>query len=364
MPSRFPSTSAHVRRTVRRVWRLRPSRTPLPDGKSQRISKRPPAPPYWQNIAPYLRAHPNPNGSRRHSLWILVLQAKKIRYRFFERGPLPSLYVPPAAARAAAHEILAFEKERPATPLPHPPMRNGLYWYAALLAALIPWHRLRWETHPSLACLPGSAREWLTIGGLDAYRVAVTGEWWRSVTSLTLHADAAHLVSNLVMGIIFGIPLCRYSGVGFGFLLTILAGALGNMGTAYIRPASFLSQGFSTAVFASVGLLAAFAAHYAMTTRVSQADTKAFKHAAFSALGPLGAGIGFLALLGGSDAPNVDYLAHSMGLAAGIVLGFTAAFGAPSLLTLSGRKNAVMQGASLALAAILLATCWLLALSE
>ena len=367
MPTRFPASTSLVRRTLRRVWRPQPGKRTLTGNTARRLFKRPPAPPYWRNIAPLLRQHPHTSGNDRHRLWILVLQAKKIPYRFFDRVPLSSLYVPPMGTLAAAHEILAFERERPAPPLAHPPVRHGLYWYAALLAALIPWHRLRWNGAVSFVDLPATARDWLTIGGLDAYRVAVSDEWWRAVTSLTLHADAAHLVSNLVMGVVFGIPLCRHTGVGLGFLLTILAGTLGNLATAHIRPASFLSQGFSTAVFASVGLLAAFAAAFAARHAVAAAsDYKpgtAFKQGILKALVPLGAGFGFLAMLGGSDAPNVDYLAHTLGFAAGIALGLMIAFGAPKMLTLQGKRNAALQGASLVLAAALLALCWRAALA-
>ncbi len=67
-------------------------------------------------------------------------------------------------------------------------------------------------------------------------------------------------------------------------------------------------------------------------------------------------------MLGGSDAPNVDYLAHVMGLASGIVLGLGIAFFAPRLLVLRGTGNTALQTASLAAAACLLAGSWLLAL--
>ena len=278
------------------------------------------------------------------------------------------MYVPPVATLAAAHEILAFEKERPEHPPVQPLERHGLYWYAALLTALIPWHRLRWNGAFSFADLPTAARDWLTVGGLDAYRVAALGEWWRTITSLTLHADAAHLISNLTMGIVFGLPLCRYTGVGFGFLLTILAGALGNLVSAHIRPATFLSQGFSTAVFASVGLLAAFAAAFAIShalgTGIPQKSRTTLKLGILKALVPLGAGLGFLAMLGGSDAPNVDYLAHTAGLVAGIILGLATAFGVPGLLNLRSKRNAVLQGISLIIAATLLVVCWRLALKS
>ena len=362
MALRFPGSSSFARRALRLS---RPSRRPRAGrsgpGTFKAIAKRPLAPPFWRNIAPKIREQSKKTGPDRHRHWQLVLQAKRIPYRFFERG-LVSLYVPPVAEKTALHEILAFEKERPAAQLPQPPERRGLYWYAALLAILIPWHRMRWDQLFSLPCLPETARDWLLKGGLDAYRVSVSGEWWRAVTSLTLHADAAHLVSNLVMGALFGIPLCRHTGVGLGFFLTILAGAAGNIATAYLRPASFLSQGLSTAVFASVGLLAAFAAAFAARHAMAASDENqrgaALKQGVLKGMIPLGAGLGILAMLGGSEAPNVDYLAHTMGLIAGMALGFCVAFFAPNLLILRGKKNALAQSVSLAAAVCLIVFSW------
>lgn len=375
MGFRFSATSSAVRRTLRRARFPHPRRfTARPGGTDGTVMvKRPPAPQRWRNIAPGLRASRAPVGTpgraspqdrQRH--WLLVLQAKGIRYRFYERNDTPFLYVPPVAERVALHEILAFEQERPIPPLPQPMPRKGLYWYAVLIAMLAPWHCVRWDKLLSLSILPATPREWLTTAGLDAYRVSVTGEWWRAFTSLTLHADAAHLVSNLVMGVIFGIPLCRHTGVGFGFLLTVLAGALGNTITTFLRPASFLSQGFSTAVFASVGLLAAFAAAFAGRHAAAHAPTRrrevAIKHGLLKALVPLGAGLGILAMFGGSEAPRVDYLAHVMGLFSGILLGFAVAFGASSLLVLRGTPNAVLQCVSLVAALGLFAMAWGIAL--
>ena len=367
MAARFPASSSLVRRTLRyaRLARPRPHRSAGENRTT--MHRRPTAPAYWQNIAPALRAAPAKAGPDRQRHWLLVLQAKGFRYRFFDRSPLPSLYVPPLAAKAALHEILSFERERPVPPLPRPRDRRGIYWYAALLAALIPWHRMRWDGLFAFSWLPATPRDWLTTAGLDAYRVSVTGEWWRAVTSLTLHADAAHLISNLVMGAIFGIPLCRHTGVGFGFFLTIAAGALGNLATAFLRPPSFLSQGFSTAVFASVGLLAAFAAAFAARHAVAAVSggqrKEAVKQGIRGASLPLGAGLGFLAMLGGSEAPNVDYLAHTMGLTAGIIVGLGVAFFFPRLLALQGKKNAALQWLSLAAAMALILLCWRLALA-
>lgn len=362
-----------------RFWkkpRRAPSRRREPGQRGvQALARRPAAPAYWRNIAPELRkrgvdaASPLADKDRMR-YWRLVLEAKSIPFRFFDRGPRPSLYVPPTAEPAAVHEILGFEREKPPLPPPAPPERRGVYWYIALLALLIPWHRVRWHDLVPGGPWPSAPQDWLAAAGLDAYRVAALHEWWRSATALTLHADDAHLVSNVVMGAVFGLPLCRYTGVGFGFFLTVFAGCLGNIATAYLRPASFLSQGFSTAVFASAGLLAAFGAAFAARHAYAAAKAAhhkiprkdAVKQGLIKGLPPVGAGLGFLAMLGGSGAPNVDYLAHTMGLFAGTLLGFGVAFSVLPRLEPGSRTNALAQGASILAAAVLLIGAWGMAL--
>ena len=369
MAARLPASPPHIWKAPRR-----PLFRQAPSGGQHRyftLTQRPTAPAHWHNIAPILRRENPAEDKNRTRLWQLVLEAKSLPFRFFRKGPRSSLFVPPVAALAALHEILAFEREKPPLPPPSPPDRQGTYWYIALLAALAPWHRIRWQTLLPFTSWPTSPQDWLTVAGLDAYRVTAMHEWWRAVTALTLHADDAHLVANLVAGAVFALPLCRYTGVGFGFFLTALAGCIGNIATAYLRPATFLSQGFSTAVFASAGLLAAFAAAFA--ARHAYATAKATHHREagkdalwqgfLKGLPPIGAGIGFLAMLGGSGAPNVDYLAHCMGLFAGILLGLGVALPALPHLSPRSRGNALLQGISLFTAISLFIVAWRMALN-
>ncbi len=353
------------------------------DGRSERagpcvrrIAKRPAVPLFWTDIAPLLRRQPLPPAiapADRERYWLLVLEAKGMPRATAGRGSGFKLYVPPVAAKAAAHEILAFERERPDAPLPAQPVKPLSDWVFALVAALILWHRMRWSGSPQLPGMPADPQQWLALGGLDAYRVKAAGEWWRCVTALTLHADEAHLISNVVTGGLFCLPLCRRVGLGAGFLLTVLGGALGNATTVLFRPPSYLSQGFSTAVFAAVGLLAAVSACHtfrhtlgvarAVSARTDRAGLRrALKKAAFAAALPLGAGLGFLAMLGGSDAPRVDYLAHVMGLFCGMLLGLAAGTFAPRVFRLKGTADAALQAACLAAALGMPAFCWTLAL--
>ena len=58
--------------------------------------------------------------------------------------------------------------------------------------------------------------EWLARGRLNAGLVR-EGEWWRAVTALSLHLDLAHLISNLVIGGLFGLFAGRLLGSGLAF---------------------------------------------------------------------------------------------------------------------------------------------------
>ena len=84
------------------------------------------------------------------------------------------------------------------------------------------------------------------------------GEWWRAVTALGLHADTVHLAGNLVFGIVFGFLAGELLGWGLAWSGMLLAGALGNALNAFVQAPSHTSIGASTAVFATLGILAAY----------------------------------------------------------------------------------------------------------
>lgn len=357
-----------------------------------RIVRRPKVPRFWRNIAPTLLAAGNGHATeaasspaplfQRQYYWRLVLSAKGIPHNMPDQSARQGLYVPPVAELAAVHEIMAFEREKPDVPLPPPPLRDNTALTLLILCCLLPLHALRWGEGWPHSPFPASPDDWLASGGLDAYKVRQAGQWWRSVTALTLHADTAHLMGNVVMGAVFCVPLFRRTGAGLGIALTLLAGACGNMLTAYLRPASYISQGFSTALFASVGLLSAVTAVHAfrhslagaaLVTRNQPEGTRKEKYparpaalgkAVFQGLMPLGAGLALLALLGGSEAPKVDYLAHSAGLLCGVLLGLAAAVFTPAFFRQKSTGNAVTQSLAGGLSVLLLLACWYYALAS
>lgn len=95
---------------------------------------------------------------------------------------------------------------------------------------------------------------WIKQRGLADAEAMLRGEWWRSLTATTLHADNEHLLGNLLSGYFVLTLLGRRLGFGQSlFWLTVAAG-LTNAGVALMSP-DHRSLGFSTVVFAGLGLM-------------------------------------------------------------------------------------------------------------
>ena len=97
---------------------------------------------------------------------------------------------------------------------------------------------------------------WFERGAAVAERI-VAGEWWRTVTALTLHADAPHVLGNAAAGVVLVGAVSQQLGPGVGLWLLLLAGAGGNALTAVAHGTHHNSVGASTAMFGAIGLLAA-----------------------------------------------------------------------------------------------------------
>jgi len=242
--------------------------------------------------------------------WILVLSAKNIPFMLAHRGGRRLLYVPPLAEGIAKHEIAGYSAEPVLSPvLPMPPPRRNAHLVALFFVLLLGWHGIcaGWWSMPGFTPLP--PEEWMRLGALDVYRTRVLHEWYRAVTALSLHADSLHLFSNIAAGWLFLTLLCRRAGFGSGLFLTVIGGMLGNICNVLYRPPAFSSLGFSTALFACLGLLSGIQA--------LQEGRRAWRKAIL----PLGAGAGLFAMLG-TAGERTDYAAHLFGMAAGLGLGY------------------------------------------
>lgn len=271
----------------------------------------------------------------------LVLEASGL-HPIVEAGPEGfSVRVPAEEADAARTALRVFEEENPAAapPPPAPPVRDPLAASHALApcAALVAFFLLTGDRRPGVV--------WFERGAADAARV-LGGEPWRVVTALTLHADLPHVVSNAVAGALFLTGVFRTFGLGMGALLTLAAGAAGNLINAALRAGPHVVVGASTAVFGALGLLAGSAL-------VSGRMRGLRRRRAWVV--PVGAALALLAMIG-TGGERVDIWAHGFGLACGLVLGALAAAAGERLASPTVQR---LAGAG-ALAALLGA--WALAL--
>ncbi len=168
------------------------------------------------------------------------------------------------------------------------------------------------------------------------------GEWWRAVTALGLHTDPVHLAGNLVFGLVFGFLAGELLGWGLAWSGMLLAGALGNTLNAFVQAPSHTSIGASTAVFATLGILAA----YSWKRRRPQINRWV----------PLGAGIALLAFLG-MGGERTDIFAHFAGFGSGCLFGLVFGVLETHSLLAAWHKHALGLAASL-----FFALAWTLAL--
>lgn len=139
------------------------------------------------------------------------------------------------------------------------------------------------------------------------------GEWWRPFTSLFLHGDLGHLLSNVLLGGIFCVFVAHTMGPLLGWAMILASGVLGNVATSWAYyPEEFRSLGASTATFGALGILVGAGALLAWQARSLRRIG--------GALVPIVAGSIVLGWWGaGGD--NTDVAGHVAGFLAGALLG-------------------------------------------
>jgi rhomboid protease GluP len=244
--------------------------------------------------------------------WSLVLTACGIPHQV-ERpnGPAEGwrIRVPSPRADSAIHEIVSYEKENrepPVTDVPLASFENTTTTLWVLLGLTI----FHFATELGGGPFNHESVSWSALGSARGSAV-FSGQWWRLITALTLHADALHLLSNIVIGGYFFVLLCRELGSGLGWGLTLLSGGLGNLINTLLHGPGHDSLGASTAVFGAVGLLVGL--------RLVRRGPGRFRRV----LLPLGGGLALLSFFG-TGGERTDLGAHLFGFSAGLGLGAAA----------------------------------------
>jgi len=187
---------------------------------------------------------------------------------------------------------------------------------------------------------------WFLSGAGETTVILNHHEWWRLVTALTLHADLVHVAGNCLLGGVLIHFFCTMTGNGLGLFALLLSATLGNFINAVVKGPGYSFIGFSTAVFAAIGML----------TMLSHHERKHLRRTHF--LMPLMAGAALLAMLG-SSGEQTDLGAHLFGLLCGMMTG--------GLLTLKImqklRHSALLQFTLFFLFLFIITASWHLALN-
>ncbi|HSG97311.1 MAG TPA: rhomboid family intramembrane serine protease [Woeseiaceae bacterium] len=252
---------------------------------------------------------------RRCSDRALVLASGHIPYQMIDDGLSCALVVPAEHSARAAEELRLYDEENP--PLRPKPRKRIVYQDAlpGVIGYVLVVCGVAW-----MAGYSWFASDWFVAGRVDGTLIR-DGEWWRTITALTLHSGVRHLLGNLVFGVFFGIFAGRLLGSGVAWLAVVVSATLGNVANTLLLDSAHRSIGASTAVFATLGLLAG----YVWRGQLMAQDRWSTR------LGPIIGGLALLMFTGTGD-ENTDIGAHLMG--------FVCGFGTGMILTLLGRMPA------------------------
>jgi membrane associated rhomboid family serine protease len=182
----------------------------------------------------------------------LVLAAAEIPHQILYEAGASVIVVPAEYSARAVEEIDLYEEANP--PFVRKPPKTIRYQNAmpGIIAYILVICSVAW-----LAGESAFGENWFRAGRVDGALVRA-GEWWRTVTALTLHSGLRHIAGNLVFGALFGLFAGRILGSGVAWFAIIVTGALGNLLNTLVLETAHRSIGASTAVFAALGIVAGY----------------------------------------------------------------------------------------------------------
>lgn len=271
--------------------------------------------------------------------WQLVLLAQGLSPTIRHSPEGFVVTVPEDEVEPARAGLSAYENENPKKPLePGEPVESPKWPAGLIVAGLL-------LVFFSVTTILSPALFWFQRGSANAQRI-LDGELWRTVTALTLHADAVHVVSNAAAAILFVSVISGMLGAGLACALVLMAGAVGNLANAFLQGPYHVAVGASTSVFGALGLLAGVGL-------IRRRHGVGQRRRAWWL--PFAAALALLAMLG-TTGEGVDVWAHLLGLVSGILLGGLTAVVVPK------SPGPLFQWACGSAAAAMLIYSWILAL--
>ncbi len=272
----------------------------------------------------------------------LVLKAMNVEHVIRRQAGEWMLVVPKHRVPVAVRQLDHYAQENRGWPRRHPALPYhplGLTGVAGCVVVLL-----------AVAAADGNVTfglDWFGAGRIDTDLVR-QGEWWRTVTALTLHLDVGHLVGNLLLGSVFGLIAGRLLGDGLAWFSIVAAGAVGNGVSALVQLPPHTAVGASTAVFAALGLTAAYVWRRRGELQLRWAVRWAPIVVAVILLAWTGSGVG-----------RTDVVAHLTGFLAGIALGAYYGSLTPGIM-LGARSQRLLGLGTFALVAV----AWAIALGS
>jgi rhomboid protease GluP len=253
------------------------------------------------------------------------------------------LFVDSDAEQTARHHLESYRLEnRPAAKTKPQPVLHDHAWITPVLYLVVLVIAGR------LATLNLFGFDWYSAGAMRG-NVAHSGDWYQLFTALTLHVDPPHLFGNLLFGGFFSYLAARLLGPGIAWASIVGAAVCGNLLDSLLMPSIHVSIGASTAVFATLGLVAAYSWRMQLGGKGRRLYHWAHRWA------PLISGIMLLGLIG-AGGENTDVLAHLTGFFCGVVLGVIYAHLAPTSFA-----KTLLQIAAGVIATVAMIGAWLVA---
>ncbi len=271
----------------------------------------------------------------------LVLCAANITHRIqYKAANHIEIYVAGNQQERALYEIAAYDRENLNWP---PTVRedNFLPTFRAMSVVIIGCLVL-------LFGLSGNWQAqsvWFQKGAGDSAAILNNFQFYRLVTSLTLHADIVHLMGNCFLGLFLLHFFLHLTGNGIGLCAMLIGAALANLINVLVHGPGHLFVGFSTAIFCLIGMLCTIS--FALQTG----------RLALHFFMPVMSGLALLAFLG-SSGERTDLGAHLFGLFCGLVIGNFVRLPIFTTLRRSFLVQTLLGGGALAIFVL----CWLLAL--